>query len=167
MAQFEFNDYSVKVIAAMSDALVAGLEAAAGEIEARTIRNSRQGHTYGDIQARALWKHKVDEGELKAYVGSEHEAGYWEEFGTGEHALNRDGRKGWWVYVEGQDSGDGGKSYATKEEAEEAAAFLRRVAKLDAYATNGLEPNRPLFRAFSSSKSTVQDIIQDHLKGME
>lgn len=167
MAQFEFKDYSVKVIAAMSDALVAGLEAAAGEIEARTIRNSRQGHTYGDVQARALWKHKVDEGELKAYVGSEHEAGYWEEFGTGEHALNRDGRKGWWVYVEGQDSGDGGKSYATKEEAEEAAAFLRRVAKLDAYATNGLEPNRPLFRAFSSSKSTVQAIIQDHLEGME
>lgn len=167
MANFEFKDYTVKVIGEIDDALIAGLEEAAGEIEARAIRNSRQGHTYGDIQARELWSHKVDEGEKTAYVGSPHEAGYWEEFGTGEHALHRDGRKGWWVYVEGQDSGDGGKSYATKEEAEQAAAFLRRVAKLDAYATDGLEPNRPLFRAFDSSKSVVQAIFQEKLKGLE
>ena len=167
MAPVEFEDYSVKVIGAMNDALIAGLEEAAGEIENATIRNSRQGHTYGDIQARALWDHFVDEGKMEAQVGSQHEAAYWEEFGTGEHALNHDGRKGWWVYVEGQDSGDGGKSYATKEEAEQAAAFLRRVAKLDAYATNGLEPNRPLFRAFSSTKDTVQAIFESKLKGME
>lgn len=164
----EFEDYSVKVTAAMNEALAAGLEAAAGEIEARTIRNSRQGHSYGDIQARALWKHKVDEGELKAYVGSEHEAAYWEEFGTGEHALNRDGRKGWWVYIEGGSGYEGEtKSYATRAEAEEAAEFIRRVKKLNAYATDGLEPNRPLYRAFSSSKNAVQAIMQDHLEGME
>ena len=167
MANFEFKDYTVKAIGEIEEAMIAGLEEAAGEIEARTIRNSRQGHSYGDIQARALWDHKVDEGEKTAYIGSQHEAGYWEEFGTGEHALNRDGRKGWWVYVEGQDSGDGGKSYATKEEAEQAAAFLRRVAKLDAYATDGLEPNRPLFRAFDSAKSVVQAIFEEKLKGLE
>ena len=167
MANFEFKDYTVKAIGKMEEALIAGLEEAAGEIEARTIRNSRQGHSYGDIQARALWDHKVDEGEKTAYIGSQHEAGYWEEFGTGEHALHRDGRKGWWVYVEGQDSGDGGKSFATKEEAEQAAAFLRSVAKLDAYATNGIEPNRPLFRAFDSAKPVVQAIFEEKLKGLE
>lgn len=167
MAPVKFEDYSVKVIGAMTDALIAGLEESAGEIEAVTIRNSRQGHTYGDIQARALWEHRVNEGQMEAQVGSQHEAGFWEEFGTGEHALNHDGRKGWWVYVEGQDSGDGGKSYATKEEAEQAATFLRKVAKLDAYATNGLAPNRPLFRAFSSTKGTVQAIFESKLKGME
>ena len=167
MAPVEFDDYSVKVIGAMTDALIAGLEEAAGEIETVTIRNSRQGHKYGDKEARALWEHRVNEGEMTAQVGSQYEAGFWEEFGTGEHALNHDGRKGWWVYVEGEDSGDGGKSYATKEEAEQAAEFLRRVAKLDAYATNGLEPNRPLFRAFSSTKDTVQAIFESKLKGME
>ncbi len=164
---FVFKDYTVKVIGEMQDALLRGLETAAGEIESITIRNSRQGHKYGDKEARALWGHKVDEGAMTAQIGSQHEAGYWEEFGTGEHALHGDGRKGWWVYIEGEDSGDGGKSYATKEEAEEAATFLRRVAKLDAYATNGLEPNRPLFRAFSSSKDTVQAIFQAELNGME
>ena len=162
----EFLDFSVKVTEAMEEALIAGLHEAAGELEARTVRNSRQSHTYGDIRATALWKHKVDEGAMEASVGSPHEAGFWEEFGTGEHALNKDGRKGWWVYVEGQDSGTGGKSYATKEEAEQAAAFLKRVKKLDAYATNGIEPNRPLHRAFKSARPVVEAIFEDKLKGL-
>lgn len=166
MADVEFIDFSAEVIEGMESALIAGLEEAAGELEAMTIRNSRQSHKYGSIRATALWEHLVDEGEMKASVGSQHEAAYWEEFGTGSHALNGDGRKGWWVYVEGQDSGSGGKSYASKEEAEEAAEFLRRVAKLNAYATNGIEPNEPLRRAFASGKTVVQAIFEDKLKGL-
>ena len=162
----ELHDFTIKVTEDMEEALIAGLHEAAGELDARTVRNSRQSHTYGDIRATALWDHKVDEGKMEAYVGSPHEAGYWEEFGTGEHALNKDGRKGWWVYVEGQDSGSGGKTYATKEEAEDAASFLRSVKKLDAYATNGIDPNRPLHRAFESGKKAVQAIFADKLKGM-
>ena len=162
----ELHDFTIKVTEAIEDALIAGLHEAAGELEARTVRNSRQSHTYGDIRATALWDHKVDEGKLEGYVGSPHEAGYWEEFGTGEHALNKNGRKGWWVYVEGQDSGSGGKSYHTREEAEEAAEFLRKVKKLEAYATNGIDPNRPLHRAFESGKKAVQAIFAEKLKGM-
>jgi hypothetical protein len=162
----ELQDFTIKVTEAMEDALIAGLHEAAGELEARTVRNSRQGHSYGDISAMALWDHRVNEGSMEASVGSPHEAGYWEEFGTGEHALNKNGRKGWWVYVEGQDSGKGGKSYPTKEEAEEAAKFLREVKKLDAYATNGIEPNRPLHRAFKSGKNVVQAIFAKKLKGL-
>ena len=162
----EFHDFSVKVTEAMEAALIAGLYEAAGELEARTKRNSRQGHTYGDIQATGLWKHQVNEGSMEAQIGSQHEAAYWEEFGTGEHALHGDGRKGWWVYVEGEDSGTGGKSYATKAEAEKAALFLRRVKKLEAHATDGIDPNRPLHRAFSSARSVVQAIFEDKLKGL-
>ena len=167
MAKVEFHDFSVKVADAMEEALIAGLYEAGGEVQARAKRNSRPGHKYGNKEASELWDYKVDEGEKKAYVGSPFEAGFWEEFGTGEHALNKDGRKGWWVYVEGQDSGDGGKSYSTKEEAEEAAEFLRRVAKLNAYATNGIDPNRPLYRAFKSAKPVIQAIFEDKLKGMD
>ena len=162
----ELIDFSSKVKEGMEEALIAGLHEAAGELEAKTVRNSRQSHAYGDIKATALWDHKVDEGNMTAYVGSQHEAGYWEEFGTGEHALHKDGRKGWWVYVEGQDSGTGGKSYSTKEEAEEAAKFLRKVKKLDAQVTNGIEPNRPLHRAFKSGRPVVEAILQDKLKGL-
>ena len=166
MANVEFIDLSVKVSDAMEEALIAGLYEAAGELQARTVRNSRQGHSYGDINATALWDQVVDEGEKQASVGSQHEAGYWEEFGTGELALHGDGRKGWWVYVEGQESGSGGKSYATREEAEEAAEFLQRVKKLKAYATNGIEPNEPLRRAFASAKPVVQAIFEEKLKGL-
>ena len=162
----EFQDFSIKVTEDMEAALIAGLHEAAGELEARTKRNSRQGHTYGDIQATALWKYQVNESAMEAQVGSQHEAGYWEEFGTGELAKHGDGRKGWWVYVEGQDSGTGGKSYPNKEEAEKAALFLRRVKKLDAYATNGIEPNEPLRRAFVSARPVVQAIFEDKLKGL-
>ena len=162
----EFMDFSVKVTESMEEALIAGLYEAAGELEARTKRNSRQGHKYGDIQATALWKYQVNEGAMEAQVGSQQEAAYWEEFGTGEHALNGDGRKGWWVYVEGQDSGTGGKSYSSKEEAEEAALFLRRVKKLEAHATNGIDPNRPLHRAFKSGEKAVEAIFAEKLKGM-
>ncbi len=162
----EFIDLTVKVTDAMEESLIAGLYEAAGELQARTVRNSRQGHSYGDINATSLWDQVVNEGEKEASVGSQHEAGYWEEFGTGELALHGDGRKGWWVYVEGQESGSGGKSYATKEEAEDAANFLRRVKKLNAYATNGIEPNEPLRRAFASAKPVVQAIFEDKLKGL-
>ena len=162
----EFRDFSIKVTEAMEAALIAGLYEAAGEIENTTIDNSRQGHMYGDKYATELWKYTVDEAKMEAKVGSQYEAAYWEEFGTGELAKHGDGRKGWWVYVEGQDSGSGGKSYATKEEAEEAATFLRRVAKLDAYATNGIEPNEPLRRAFASARPVVQAIFEDKLKGL-
>lgn len=161
----EFIDFSIKVTEAMEEALIAGLYEAAGEIEARTIRNSRQGHSYGDIQARELWDHNVDEGDMSASIGSPHEAGYWEEFGTGEHALNGDGRKGWWVYVEGQESGKGGKTYATKEEADQTVAYLRSQG-LEAYSTDGIDPNRPLHRAFQSGRSVVERIFEAKLKGM-
>ena len=166
MADVKFEDYSIRVEEAMSEALIAGLHEAVGEIETATIRNSRQGHKYGNIQATALWDKLVDEDEMKATVGSQYEAGYWEEFGTGELALHGDGRKGWWVYVEGQDSGKGGKSYPSKSEAEEAAEFLRKVKKLNAYATNGIEPNEPLRRAFASAKPIVEAIFYSKLKGM-
>ena len=166
MADVEFIDFSAEVIEGMEAALIAGLHEAAGELEAMTVRNSRQGHKYGSLQATALWDKMVDEASLTAMVGSPHEAGYWEEFGTGSHALNGDGRKGWWVYVEGQESGKGGKSYSSKAEAEEAAEFLRKVKGLDAYATNGIDPNRPLHRAFQAGEPIVQAILGDKLKGM-
>lgn len=164
--QVEFLDFSFKVKDAMEEAVIAGLYEAAGELEAKAKRNSRQGHRYGDILATALWKYRVDEDKKEAVIGSPHEAGYWEEFGTGEYALHGDGRQGWWVYVEGQDSGTGGRTYSTKEEAEAIAASMRADG-LPAHATNGIEPNRPLHRAFQAGESIVQAIIESKLKGME
>ena len=154
MAGVQFQDNSVEVKDALEEAVIAYLYDTAGELELQTIRNSRQGKKYRGKQATSLWKYTVDEGDKKATVGSPDEAAYWEEFGTGEYALNKDGRKGWWVYVEGNDTPRGNQKYYTKKEAMQTAAFMRSNG-LDAHATNGIEPNRPLHRAFTSLKSAL------------
>lgn len=99
---FEFIDFSVQVTEAMNDALIAALDESAGELHAKTVRNSRQGYEYGDILATALWEYELDADNLKASVGSKHEAGYWEEFGKklpcrikiGQNRLNFIGKSG-------------------------------------------------------------------------
>lgn len=154
MSGVRFDDYSAEVKGHLDDAVIAYLYEAAGELETQTIRNTRQGKKYRGKQATSLWKYTVDEGKGHATVGSPDEAAYWEEFGTGEYALNKDGRKGWWVYVEGSDTPRSNQQTYTKNEAIAVAASMRKDG-LDAHATNGIEPNRPLHRAFTSLKSAL------------
>lgn len=149
----EFTNNSVAVKDALNDACIAYLHEAAGELEAETKRNSRP-VKYGRHDVRGNWKYTVDEGKMEARVGNPLEAAYWEELGTGEYALNKDGRKGWWVYVEGNDTPRSNQKYYTEQEAKETAAFLRSQG-LDAHATNGTEANRPLFRAFTSLRTAL------------
>jgi len=149
----EFTNNSVKVKEALNDAIIAFLHEAGGELEAQTKRNSRP-VKYGRHDVKNSWEYTVDEDEKEAKVGSKLEAAYWEELGTGEHALNNDGRKGWWVYVEGNDTPQSNQKYYTEEEAKSVAAGLRAKG-LPAHATNGTEANRPLFRAFSSLEAGI------------
>ena len=153
MSRVEFTDNSVAVKEALEEACIAYLHEAAGELTSQTVRNSRA-VKYGRHDVRGNWKYQVDENKLEATVGNPLEAAYWEELGTGEYALNKDGRKGWWVYVEGNDTPRSNQKYYTEKEAKETAAFLRSQG-LDAHATKGTEANRPLFRAFNSLKAAL------------
>lgn len=162
----EFHDFSVQVKESLDDAVIAYLYEAAGELEAQTKRNSRPGKKYLGRDAQALWQYTVDEAGKEATVGSPHEAAYWEELGTGEYALNKDGRKGWWVYVEGNDTPRTNQEQYSKDEALGIAASMRADG-LDAHATNGIEPNRPLYRAFSSLKTALIRRAEQVLKGLE
>lgn len=156
-SKVEFENYSVKVKDALNDACIQYLHEAAAEIRSKTVRNTRTFHKGDGYDVRGSWKEQVDEKDLVAKVGSELEASYWEELGTGTHALNKDGRKGWWVYIKGG-SGYKGRTntYDTQEEAEKMARYIRATHNLEAYATNGMEPNRPLHRAFESRKAWLQ-----------
>ena len=164
MANVEFQDFRVQVEETIEDGVYAFLAAVAGEIEARTKRNSRQGKKYNGIQAHELWEYRVDEDNKIARVGSPHEAGFWEELGTGEYALNGDGRKGWWIYIDGDNgtsSGYQSNHYRSREEAEEMAAYIKEKYGKNAVVTNGQEPNRPLFRAFNGmNKSQIENIAR-------
>lgn len=149
----EFTDNSAKVKEALEEACIAYLYEAAGELEAQTKRNSRP-VKYGRHDVRGNWKYRVDEAKQEAVIGNPLEASYWEELGTGEFALNKDGRKGWWVYVEGNDTPRANQKSYTEKEAKQTAAFLRSKG-LDAHATKGVKANRPLFRAFTSLKAAL------------
>ena len=50
----EFQDFSLEVMDALEEAAIAYLHEAAGELEAQTIRNTRQGWRYRDKQATSL-----------------------------------------------------------------------------------------------------------------
>lgn len=94
MANVEFRDFSMQVKAALNDAAISYLYEAGGELEEQVKRNTRVDS--GDL--KKSWSYNVDEAKGEATVGSPLENAIWEEFGTGEYALNGDGRKGGWSY---------------------------------------------------------------------
>ena len=133
--EVEFHDYTIKVINAMNDKANAVLEECAGELESQTKRNSRvdTGKTKNSFQ------HKVVDSEHVAYIGSNYENAIWEEFGTGEYALEGNGRKGGWTYVD--EKGDG-------------------------HFTRGKKPSRAFWNAYNSLKNQIINRIQNSFKGL-
>ena len=94
MASVQFVDNTIEVIGAIKDAALVFLEEAAGELESQAMRNTR----VDTGQTKGAWSHKVEESALQAIVGNPLENAIWEEFGTGEYAVNGNGRKTPWRY---------------------------------------------------------------------
>lgn len=118
---------------ALSEGAINGLLLATNEITAQTVRNSRA----KTGQLRNSWKNVVDETNGEAIIGSPLENAIWEEFGTGEYAVNGDGRQGGWVYVDEKGKG---------------------------HFTLGKTPNRTLERAFEQKKNIAIQLIQNAIK---
>lgn len=131
----KFEDYSVKVKGVLEEAAIAYLHEAAGELEAQTKRNQTR---VGTGQTKGQWTYVVDEDKLQATIGNPLENAIWEEFGTGEYALNGDGRKGGWVYKD--DKGE-------------------------FHFTFGKTPLRPFFTAFTKLKPKLEKMAAQKLKG--
>lgn len=135
MADVIFEDYTIKVQNAIDDKINAALEECAGELESQVKRNTRvdTGKTKNSFQ------HKVVDSEHVAYIGSNYENAIWEEFGTGEYALQGNGRKGGWAYKD---------------------------AKGNWHKTTGKKPSRAFWNAFNSLKNKLINHIQNSLKGL-
>lgn len=120
----EFEDFSIEVKEALSDKAIAFLQEASAEIQAQVKRNTR----VDTGQLKGSWDTFVDEEALKAYIGSPLENAIWEELGTGEYALNHDGRKTPWSYQD---------------------------AKGAWHTTTGKKPSRALYNAFCELKPKI------------
>lgn len=124
-AEVKFEDFSLKIKNAIEGTTIIFLEEAAAEVESAARRNSR----VDTGQLKGSWSHIVDESDHSATVGSPLENAIWEEFGTGEYALEGNGRKGGWFYEDG--AGDG-------------------------HFTHGKKPNRTLYRAFKDKEPVIR-----------
>lgn len=126
-----FEDYRIQVKAAINSKIAAALHEAAGEMVSQTKRNTR----VDTGQTKNSWAYKVIEDT--AYIGSNHENAIWEEFGTGEYALNGNGRKGGWAYED---------------------------AKGNWHFTHGKKPTRAFFNTYTALKSRIIAMIQSKFK---
>lgn len=93
VADIIFKDNRVQILKKTEEAIEATLIECAAELVSQTARNSR--HKTG--QLKGSWQYHVEktaEG-YEAVIGSPLENAIWEEFGTGEQAINGNGRKGW------------------------------------------------------------------------
>lgn len=125
MSSVKFGDYSIKVKKAIESKALQFLEEAASEVESAARDNSRK----DTGQLKGSWKHIVDDSAKTATIGSQLENAIWEEFGTGEYAVEGNGRKGGWLY----------------ENRHGETVFTR-----------GKTPNRTLQRAFDGKKAVIK-----------
>lgn len=125
MADVRFENFSVQVIDALEEAASQFLEEAASEIQSQTMRKT----PVDTGQLKGSWEHVVDESKMEATIGSPLENAIWTEFGTGEYALNNDGRKGGWFYVDSKGEG---------------------------HFTHGKHPVRMLHNAFEKNKAKIK-----------
>ena len=162
-----FEDFSFDVKAKINESTIAWLYETAHEIESQAKRICQFDDESDGKQLKGSYDSQVDEGKGEAKIGSPLESAFWEEWGTGEYAAHGDGRKGWWIYIPGQASMGGGQTYATKEEAEKMAAFIRAAYDKEAIVTNGRQPNYTLEKAFKKTESKAKARLESILKEME
>ena len=132
-----FKNNSTLVVSELKSSIKGFLNEAGGELKSQTQRNSR----VDTGQTKGSYEYNVQEetGKSTVHVGSDLENAIYEEYGTGEYAVNGDGRKGGWVYCD---------------------------AKGNFYHTYGKTPNEPMKNAFNSNKTKIKNQLQKVLKSM-
>ena len=137
MANVKFEDNTAIVTSEINQKIEAALLECAAELVSQTARNTR----VDTGQLKSSWASNVSQTSdgYEAAVGSPLENAIWEEFGTGEHALKGNGRKGEWVY---QDE------------------------KGNWHKTTGKKPSRAFWNAFNSLKNKLINHMQNSLKGL-
>lgn len=162
----EFEDYRIQVKAALNDVTRAWLYTWANEIASNAKEKCKMDGDAG-VQLRKSYKANVDDGKGEAQIGSPLESAYWEEYGTGEHAVDKSkSRKGWWVYTPGNPGPKGyqSKVYKSYEEAQSAADWIRWKYKKAAVATNGRDPQYTLQNAFKNVAPKAKADLENKLR---
>lgn len=132
--KIEVTDKTDKCLNEMTNSVISWLEEAKDLVSSQASLNSPV--DTGALSRSFLTDSFVDTAEKVAYVGSSLEYAIWQEFGTGEYALNGNGRKGGWCYI----GTDGQKHF-----------------------THGVHPQRMLYSAVNSCQSLISAKLQEIL----
>lgn len=134
MGKVVFKNNIAQVVDLLEEQAIKFLYEAGGELQAQVQRNTR----VDTGQLKNSWKHVVDERDLKVVVGSPLQNAIWEEFGTGEYAVNGDGRKNAWSYQD---------------------------VKGEWHTTKGKKPSRALTNAYNKTKPLLEKRLEAMMKG--
>lgn len=162
-----FQDFSFQVKAQLNQTTLEWLEETASEIASQANRNVQLEDDAGR-KLRGSYSYDVDSVQGEAVIGTPHEEGFWEEFGTGSYADTSknggiQGRPMWWVYVTNETPRTDNPIYRTEEEAKAVAASWREEGK-DAHASNGRRPSYTLENAFTTTKPRAISSLEQKLK---
>ena len=123
----ELKDYTDKILSSFERKANAFLLEVKDSVASQASLNSPV--DTGGLSRSFLSDSFVNQREKTAYIGSSLKYSIWQEFGTGEYALEGGGRKGGWVYKSSKD----GKFYKTY----------------------GVKPQRMLYRALLTKKPLI------------
>jgi hypothetical protein len=143
-----FDDNSIKVSEAISAVAEEWLDDATRLVLNQTVRNSR----VDTGRTKASWKRVVNGNA--GYVGSEMENAIWEEYGTGVHSDNKQGRKTPWYVPVADFKGNHPPTYQGK------VVIVHGKGDVDFYKTDGKKPNRALRNAKDSCLETIRNRLK-------
>ena len=155
--EFNFEDNRVEIKRAISDAIGAVLLEISSEIVSKAARNT----PVDSGQLKGSWKANVDEYKGEAVIGSSLENALWNEFGTGNYALEGKGRSTPWYVPVDDYTGTKKPTYNGQViivYGKDGKAF---------YKTNGKKPQRTLQKSFDSTKKKAQKALENKLKGLK
>lgn len=125
-SKFKFEDNSARFLEEFDECSIAFLEEAKDSLVSQAQRNTPV--KTGDLKRSFGEDSYVDEEKLAAYIGSSKEYSIWVEKGTGEYAIEGNGRKGGWFYKD--DDGKLHKTYGMKPKMMLYKAYIAKKNKI-------------------------------------
>lgn len=140
----EFKDNSGEVKAALNRAVKQLLYMASEMVESQVKQNA----AVDSSDTKGSWDYTVDVAKGEAKIGSPLQNAVWEEFGTGDYALEKGRSTPWYVPVDGY-TGKKKPSYNGKV----VIVYGKNGRRF--YKTNGKKPRRTLHNAFHVKKAAI------------
>ncbi len=153
--EIKFTDNSIKIKNLIDKDVLKCLEEICIELQSQVEMNTR----VDTGETKRAWDHYVKKNEKEGIIGNSLENSIWEELGTGEYAVNSDGRKGAWYVPVDDYLGKNKPTYNGK------VVIVYGKNGKAFYKTNGKKPNRALKTAFETTKPKIKYMCEDVFKG--